>query len=175
MINIINAPNNFTKKELKPIMNFLKADGYSGTITFNLARTTCSSPSLVATWNKYAAKAMLLEPEMFMSDWSPNNGTHQDIIQALKSNELYKGLHENWYENGSRHQTIELLYVLDDLIWDILPEYDTALTQDELDGDTPFITALEFAEANPDDPLSVDVQEVVKIFLKRNPSFTLDW
>ena len=123
---------------------------YSGKIKLKLTQKIINKDNLRFRWDKYLLKYKNVE-ETYMSEWSPNNGTYP----VIQSNEILK-LVVDWYMNYERHQSIDMLDFLYDVIAD---KYDIDL-EDYLDGKID---------------KNKEIDEAIEFYMGRNPCFEFDW
>lgn len=175
-ITVKNQPTEI-KNEMDKIVSYLEILGYKGKIKFKLEQKVINAEklSLFDKWQRYVSEASFLEPESYISQWSPNNGS--EIGQKRETNEILRVIIQRWYDYSNRYETINML----DILYDFFEDFEYAeLSYEESDLRTfiiehGFDETLRNISSFEGSDLKKDFVAIIEIFLDRNPKFRNDW
>lgn len=137
------------------------SDDYEGTIELKLKATNTPKISLSKKWKNYCKRAYKDQEDPYITSWSPNNSS--EIGKLMKKNSIIESLTDSWYQNYDKHQSVDMLEILDGIMYDLV-------NMDVYE----FLEEIEEGVEH-DEEIEREFFQTLEVFYNRNPRFRYDW
>ena len=105
-IKITGVIDNTIENYLSNVTDKLKKLGYYGEISVNLEKSPLDN-SLFGRWERYCVISYDNGPELYITEWSPNNNS--EVSKIMNRNAFVKKLINCWYDNFDKYSEEDMI------------------------------------------------------------------